>query len=390
MATATQPRPKNRIPPFQQRQPAEARGRLPDGDQTQRWASLLGGGALALYGLTKGTLGGFGLAALGGGLAYYGAKPDSDGHSILGFKETKTGGLHVHETTAILSTPDELYRFWRNFENFPQFMRYVKSVQITGGNRSHWTACGPMDVRVEWDAETTEDRPGQMIAWRSLPGSAVETEGSVRFTPAPGNRGTLVNVDMRYNPPAGKAGAALAWMFGRSAEQEVREDVRRFKRFIETGEIPTTKGQPTGRGGREAWEQTGSMVIEDRMTWGLGWFSIGLGMAELLAPKTVADLIGVRHHHSALLRMLGLREIASGVGLLSQPRPAGWLWGRVAGDAMDLSLLGQALASPHAERGKTLAATAAVLGITVLDVFSSLQSSTSPDAGLGCGRDGAF
>jgi len=163
----------------------------------------------------------------------------------------------------ILRPPEELYRFWRNFENLPRFMRYLESVQSQGGNRSHWVACGPLDLRVEWDEEITEDRTNAMIAWRSLPGSTVDTEGSVRFQRAPTDRGTEVIVTMRYDPPAGMAGHLIARLFGRSADQEIREDVRRFKRLMETGEIPTTKGQPSGRSqGRDMWEQTAGMIVQ--------------------------------------------------------------------------------------------------------------------------------
>jgi uncharacterized membrane protein len=376
MATTTAPTQTNRIQPLQQ-QPDDQPARQADGGDIERWVSLLGGGALALYGLAKGSLGGLGLAALGGTLAYRGAA----GHptlSALGLKPAASGGIRVEETLTIQRSPEELYRFWRNFENLPRFMRYLESVRNTGGNRSHWVARGPLGFRVEWDAEVTEDRPNERIAWRSLPGSAVDTEGSVRFSPAPGNRGTRVTVVMRYAPPGGKAGALIARLFGRSPEQEIREDLRRFKRVMETGEIPSTKGQPSGRG-RDPWEQTGSMILQERFADGLGWFSVGLGLAELLVPEGVAKLIGVNNHRT-LLRLLGLREFATGIGILKQPRPTGWLWGRVAGDVMDLTLLGKALQSPSANRGRTAAAMAFVIGVTALDLVCSLQHSSSPDA----------
>ena len=108
------------------------------------------------------------------------------------------------------------------------------------------------------------------------------------------------------------------------------------------------------------------------LTQALGWFSIGLGLAELAAPGAVARLVGVPANR-ALLRTMGLREITSGVGILMQDKPAAWMWSRVGGDAMDLALLGRALRSPDARRGRVAAATAAVAGVTVLDLLCSRQ-----------------
>ncbi len=114
---------------------------------------------------------------------------------------------------------------------------------------------------------------------------------------------------------------------------------------------------------------------------GLGWFSIGLGIAELVAPKKVADLIGVSDGDKTrtLLRTYGIREIAAGVGILSQTRPAGWLWGRVAGDVLDLASLGSALSSGTSDRTRVLAATAAVAGVTALDVFCGTRLSAGDE-----------
>ena len=345
------------------------RPRPADGDQTGRWLSLLGGGALAVYGLGSGGFTGLALAAVGGSLSYGGAR-GLELEAKLGLKPGPQGFIEMEESTSILRSPEELYSFWRNFENLPRFMRYLDSVR-TDGTRSQWVALGPLDTPVQWDAEIIEDRPNERIAWRSLPGSWVRTEGVVHFEPAPANRGTRVKVTMRYTPPGGKAGELAARLFGRSAEQVIREDLRRFKRLMETGEIPTTRGQPSGRG-RDKWEQTASMVVQHRVADGLGWFGIGLGAALLLMPDTMAKLIGVRHHDT-LLRLIGAHELASGLGILTQSEPTGWLWGRVAGDALDLSLLTSALQSPGNGRLRTAAALASVLGVTLLDLVASLQ-----------------
>ncbi len=117
-------------------------------------------------------------------------------------------GAEARRSIAIQCTPDEAYRFWRDVENLPRFMTHLESVRATGPQRSHWVARGQAGARVEWDAEIVRDEPGRMIAWRTLPGADVDSSGSVRFERAPGGRGTLVSVEMRYRPPAGAAGGA--------------------------------------------------------------------------------------------------------------------------------------------------------------------------------------
>ncbi len=131
----------------------------------------------------------------------------------------------------------------------------------------------------------------------------------------------------------------------------------------------------------DGWRQRAyGKMNEERLATGLGWFSIGVGLAEVAAPKRMARLIGIRER-PGLIRGLGFREIASGVGILANRRPAAWLWSRVAGDAMDLSLLGSALKSSRRERGRTAVATAAVAGVTVLDLVCSRQLTLSPETG---------
>jgi uncharacterized membrane protein len=136
---------------------------------------------------------------------------------------------------------EEVYRFWRGFDRLPQFMRHLESVRSLGSTRSHWTARGPAGTTVEWDAETVEDVTNDRIAWRSLPGADVENRGVVRFTPAPGGRGTEVIVELEYSPPGGTVGRALATVLGEEPEQQLKDDLRRFKQVLETGEIARTE-----------------------------------------------------------------------------------------------------------------------------------------------------
>jgi uncharacterized membrane protein len=222
---------------------------------TERWLSLLGGGALALLGLSRRSLPGLGLAAVGGSLLYRGATGHCSLYNALGVNTAEPRGaatvipaghgFKVEESVLVNRPATDLYRYWRNFENLGRFMQYLESVTVTG-NRSHWVTRGPLGKRVEWDAEIITERDNELIGWRSLPGGDIETAGSVHFRPQSHDRGTLVHVSLKYDPPGGKAGGVIAGLFGRSPESIIREDLRRFKRVMETGEIPTVQGQPQG------------------------------------------------------------------------------------------------------------------------------------------------
>jgi uncharacterized membrane protein len=146
-------------------------------------------------------------------------------------------GIKVKSAVTVGRPVTEVYGFWRNFENLPRFMTHLESVEVQGGGRSHWVAIGPAGVRLEWDAETLEDRPNELISWRSLPGGKVDTAGSVRFKEAPGNRGTEVVVEMRYDPPGGVVGASIAKLFGESGQEVVTRDLHAFKNVLEVGEV---------------------------------------------------------------------------------------------------------------------------------------------------------
>jgi uncharacterized membrane protein len=163
--------------------------------------------------------------------------------------------VNVKETILINRSPDELYRYWRDFQNLPRFMKNLESVEVgTDNNCSRWTARGPAGQQIQWDAEIVKDKPGECIAWRSLEGADVHNSGSVRFETAPSGRGTLISVEMQYSPPAGAFGATVAKLSGRAPEQEVEEDLRLFKQMMETGEIITTVGQPAGRSSSTSWK----------------------------------------------------------------------------------------------------------------------------------------
>src|ERR1043165_315096 len=152
------------------------------------------------------------------------------------------GMMHVQHSLVINAAPQELYQFWHNFENLPNIMKHLESVRVTDERRSHWVAKAPAGTSVEWDAEITEDRPNELIAWRSLEGSDVDNSGSVRFEPAPGGRGTIVRVEINYTPPGGALGSLVAKLFGEEPGQQAQESLRAFKQLMETGELAVSDG----------------------------------------------------------------------------------------------------------------------------------------------------
>lgn len=198
-------------------------------------AVLIGGGAIALAGLTRRSKAGLALAAGGGVLAFAGAKAAS-----------RPAHLIASSTIQLNCSPNEAYQFWRNFENLPLFMRHLQSVSVIGGRRTRWIAAGPLGSQIRWDAEIVAERENELISWRSLPGSDVDVDGYVEFRKATGNRGTFVSANIIYSPPAGRFGAALAKLLGKHPGFLMRQDLRRFKALIEAGEIPTIEGQPHG------------------------------------------------------------------------------------------------------------------------------------------------
>lgn len=225
---------------------------------TERVGSIAAGAILTGYALTKKhNLGGAALALAGGYLMFRGVTGQCAGYTLL-----RTGtahetdsptaliphkqGIKVEKSFTIQRDAQELYAFWRNFENLPRFMRHLESVTVLDEKRSHWVAKGPLGKNVEWDAEIINEIPGEMIAWRSLEGADIPNTGSIWFKPQPAGRGTAVKVNLEYQPPAGVLGAIVAKMFGEEPNQQVRDDLRRFKALMETGEIPTVEGQPQG------------------------------------------------------------------------------------------------------------------------------------------------
>lgn len=186
-------------------------------------AALLGGiGAVDLYAALR--------AARDGGARHASGAPH----------RTLSAAVTVHRP------PEDVYRFWRDLENLPSFMHHLQSVTVGSDNRSHWVASAPVGRPVQWDAQITEDQPNERVAWQSLPGSAIDNGGSVEFTPASNGAGTEVRVRIGYQMPGGVIGKAAASLFGESPDQQVNDDLRRFKQILETGQVTRSDGSPEG------------------------------------------------------------------------------------------------------------------------------------------------
>ena len=225
--------------------------------EVERYASAVGGTILAIQGLRRGTFGGMSLALLGGSLIYRGVtghcsaygllKIDtSDKHQADPAGHIRHGHLARHSVTVGRPASD-LYAYWREVENAPKFMNRITKVEKTGESTSHWVAQGPLGTTFEWDSEIIVDEPGRLIAWKSLPGAAIEQAGTVRFEEAPDGRGTSVTVELNYEPPAGSLGLAVARLLGEDPDRQTLDNLHHFKQLMETGPIPKTEGRSTVR-----------------------------------------------------------------------------------------------------------------------------------------------
>jgi uncharacterized membrane protein len=216
----------------------------------ERVASFASGAVLTGLGLAARTPLGKGVAAVGAGLLFRGATGRCLVYKALGIDTAcdheasnqavipARQGVKVEKSVTVSCPAEELYRLWRDLEKLPRLMKHLQRVEVIDNVRSHWVAKGALGRKVEWDAEIFNDRPGEIIAWRSLEGSQVDTAGSVRFKQLSHDRGTEVAVSLKYDPPAGKLGDFAASLFGQGLQQQVADDLRAFKQQMETGEIP--------------------------------------------------------------------------------------------------------------------------------------------------------
>lgn len=237
---------------------------LPSGTRTrpnnisnaERRISFALGVTLVLAGANRGKLTGLGLAGLGSALLYRGATGYCHGYQLLGINTAQhppstvistKQGCQVECSVTIAQPAADLYAFWRKLDNLPAVLRHLEQVAIIDEQHSRWTAKGPLNIKLTWDAEIINERQNELIAWKSLPGSLVDSAGSVRFTPLSHDRGTVVYVNLRYNPPGGQVSDKLASFFGLDLKSQIEKDLRRFKSLMEAGEAPNVTGQPRGK-----------------------------------------------------------------------------------------------------------------------------------------------
>jgi len=233
--------------------PPNRRGEAAGMDDLQRWVAGVGGATILWYGLRRDNLSRWPLAALGAGLLYQGISgnnlldhiPVAQEIPVIRQMTSAPTQLRIRKSLTINKPPAELYAYWRKLENLPNFMTHVKSVQDLGNERSHWVVQVVNNIEMEWDARIIQDRPNEMIAWETLPEATLQNRGYVKFIPTA--RGTEVSVSLEYDPP----GAALGRLAGGAvkfiAEEQIKEEIRNFKRLMETGVLPTTAGQPAAR-----------------------------------------------------------------------------------------------------------------------------------------------
>jgi uncharacterized membrane protein len=227
----------------------------------ERVVSTLAGGSLIAYGIKRKDWLGALLGLVGGGLALRGATGhcqvydaldfDTNGESLLEKGKAKAKDwfeqkVEVVKSVTINKSADELYNFWRNFENLPKFMNHLESVKVLDDKKSEWTAKAPLGYEAHWGAVITEDKENEKIAWRSVENSQIPNSGKVEFLPTV-DRGTIVKVTIQYAPPAGKLGALASYFLTEEPDTQIAEDLRRFKSLMETGLIMQVEGQPSGR-----------------------------------------------------------------------------------------------------------------------------------------------
>jgi uncharacterized membrane protein len=145
-------------------------------------------------------------------------------------------GLQVKKSVTVNRPVEEVYAFWRNFENLPQFMKHLDSVVGTGENTSRWRAGSSLGLTVEWEVQLVEDRPNELLSWQTIGVSDVTGHGRVEFTPAPGGRGTEVHAAIVYQVPGGALGNRIARIFRDVPGVKVENQLNVFKQIIETGE----------------------------------------------------------------------------------------------------------------------------------------------------------
>jgi len=213
--------------------------------ETERYGSIIGGAALAAAGLSRRSLPGLLMAGLGGLMILRGITGHCRLYKSIGTSTAasrRSGvpdqtGYKLEKSVTIARPPEDLYRFWRNFENLPEFTENIESIRILDDRRSHWIVKGLGGRRLEWDAEIVNEHPGEMISWQTLPGADVQSAGTVRFSPMEGGRSTTLRVVLEFRPPGGSFGTRMARFFGKDPATELGHDLNRLKKLIESHDV---------------------------------------------------------------------------------------------------------------------------------------------------------
>ncbi|MBB3263479.1 putative membrane protein [Azospirillum sp. OGB3] len=215
----------------------------------ERWAAILGGTALGFAGARRGS---WTLAALGGGLFLAGAAgvPLSSPLRQVALPAMRREPTTTQANVTIAVPANKLFRHWRNVRHLAALFPHLDAVEILSDTESRWKAHGPGGVPVVWNSRLDKVRENELITWHTLEGADLPHRGTVLFRPAPGGRGTEVSLTLAYHPPGGAGGDAVSRLFGAAPEQQAREALRRLKRIMEVGELPTIEGQPSGRAER--------------------------------------------------------------------------------------------------------------------------------------------
>lgn len=220
--------------------------------QVERLVSAAVGSFLVVtsFGNDRNVLGKVSRLSIGGYLLYRGLTGNCALYNAMGMKGQQPRAIELRTTLTVNKPKEEVFRYWRKLENLPNFMEHLKTVKETDNKKSHWEAKIPGNIgTIEWDAEITDEKPGELIAWQSVENATIYNAGHVSFREAMGGRGTELMVRIIYQPPAGNAGAATAKLLNPVFEKMVKADVKRFKEVIETGEVSSARAesQPAGK-----------------------------------------------------------------------------------------------------------------------------------------------
>jgi uncharacterized membrane protein len=242
-----------------ERRPARRPAQYLNVGDTERLLSMLGGAALSLFGLSRRSLGGLTLAAVGGSFLYRGLTGHCGCYQALGVStaspigsgtSVRAGhGVKIDESIVISRDAATLWQYWRNLENLGRFMQHLECVEEIDDRRSRWVARSPLGINLEWQAEIINEKENELIAWRSVDDSQVDTAGSVHFRELPNGRGTEVRVVLKYDAHAKQLAVPVARLMGSSPREQIHEDLQHFKQVMETGEVATIEGQPRGQCG---------------------------------------------------------------------------------------------------------------------------------------------